>query len=413
MTRSDIRKYIIRAFILTLISALVIIALGQVLNDRSYREEQAELKDKLSLFLPADHYETVSKNLYSMHPSVRALYLAKDSAGKLLGFVLDVTVENKDGKLSTRMSISPDGDKVILLRIMNDDGTFADMNDPPVRDLCSQLQDVRIPVALRSQMSVEILTHNEYPSVEGLHDGVFFAQAEVFDKSQYKDYVEIRVSGGRIVSVSWNAVHKEEGEKNRAEASLSGAYSLGENQPLWVAQAYAIQNKLLEVQDPDKLAIKSDGTTEIVEGVHMDVHVFYELVVECIANSRNNIPKPTATPEPTEDPENSERKSKETDADPKSLTEVIPTGTTVFENTSVTVTETPTPTPGQVVIGNEDGFVDPDQNPILSDNVDGLPFSEIRTQIADIPDHPTLSVLTTRSVNMAYIFLREYLKWGA
>ncbi len=416
MTRADIRAFFIRAVIITLISATLMIVLGQILHDRAYRAEQILLTEKLNRFLPADRYETVAESVFAAHPSIRAFYLARDASGRLLGFIVDVQVDDKDGKLATRMSITPDGEKVIMLRIMNDDGTVADMSDPSVAELCNQLQEARIPVALRSQMSVDVLTHNEYPSIPGLHDGVFYAQAEDYDKSSYKDYVEIRVSGGRIVSVLWDAVHKDEGEKKRSEASVSGAFSLGEDEPLWVAQAVAIQNRLLEVQDPNKLAVKSDGTTEIVEGVRMDVHFFNELTVRCIENSKNNIPKPTATPEPTEGPEE-DADVGEDNGDEAVGTEVVPTGTapvetTVLETDTVAATVTPTPTPGGTVIGNEDGVVNPDQNPVLSDNIDGLPLSEIRTQIVGIPDDLTLSALTTRTVNKAYIFLREYLKWG-
>jgi major membrane immunogen (membrane-anchored lipoprotein) len=291
--------------------------------------------------------------------------------------------------------------------------------------MCDRLEGVRIPVALRSQMSVEVLTQNDYPSIPGLHDGTFYAETEDYDASSYLDFIEIEVSAGRIVSVYWDARHKDEAEPNRLDASVSGAFSLGENQPMWAQQAYAIQNKLLEVQDPNKLAIKSDGTTEIVEGVRMDVHVFYELVARCIENSKNNILKPTATPEPTDDPLEqtgnpetvpSSKTSEATDkllqpGETETTLENDPTET-IQESTLTEITVTLTPTPGGTVVGNEDGVVNPGDSPVLSDNIDGLPLSEIRTQIEEIPDNPALSILTIRSVNNAYTFLRAYLKVG-
>jgi major membrane immunogen (membrane-anchored lipoprotein) len=423
MTRADIRAVLIRAGIMILVSILFIVMLGQFLRDRAFRAEQSSLSEKLSFFLPADRYEEIKSDANVIHPSVQAFYLARDTAGKVLGFIIDVMVEDEDGRINSRMSITPDGEKIILLRILNEDGDIS--NDPAALELCEQLEGARIPVALSSQMSVEVLTQNDYPPVPGLHDGTFYAEAEDYDADSYLDFVEIKVTAGRIVSVLWDARHEDEAEPNRVKASVSGAFSLGENQPMWAQQAYDIQNKFLEVQDPEKLAIKSDGTTEIVEGVRMDVHAFYELVVRCIENSKNNIPKPTATPEPTEDPENQDNKatvptpastSEETDRSfqPEEtgiLPDNDPTEDSVRDSEEP-VTEVPTPTPANTVIGNEDGVVNPGDSPVLSDNIDGLPLSEIRTQIEGMPENPTMSVLTIRSVNKAYMFLREYLEWG-
>ncbi|MDD4094744.1 MAG: hypothetical protein PHP22_00670 [Oscillospiraceae bacterium] len=419
MTRSDLRAVLIRAGVVVLVSILFIVTIGQFLRDRTFRAEQASLSEKLSFFLPADKYEVIKSGVNINHPSVQAFYLARDAAGKVLGFIVDVMVEDEEGRINSRMSITSDGEKIILLRILDEDGEIS--NDPAALELCGRLEGVRIPVALNSQMSVEVLTQNDYPPVPGLHDGTFYAEAEDYDASSYLDFVEIKVSEGRIISVLWDAKHEDEAEPNRVEASVSGAFSLGENQPMWAQQAYDIQNKLLEVQDPEKLAIKSDGTTEIVEGVRMDVHAFYELVVECIENSKNNIPKPTATPEPTEEPEDQDDKkatattTEETDRNlqPEEigiLPDDDPTGVTEQESVTPVTTEVPTPTPANAVIGNEDGIVRPGDSPVLSDNIDGLPLSEIRTQIEGITEDPTTSVLTVRSVNMAYTFLRAYME---
>lgn len=425
MTRADIRDYLIRAAIVILVAIVFAVGAGQILFGRADRAEQEELRAKLSFFLPADRYEAADPGVFAAHSSIRAFYLARDSSGKLLGYIIDIRSDDREEGIYVRMSVTPEGEKIIRIRPINENGTFQDDQDSEVLNLCSQIEGVRIPIALHSQMAVEILTQNEYPSIPGLHDGVFYAEAEDYDRSFYKDFIEIKVSDGRIVSVLWDAKHRDEVEPNRAQASVTGAFSLGENQPIWVAQAYAIQKKLVEVQDPDKLAVKSDGTTEIVDGVVMDVNMFYELSVRCIDNSKSNIPRPTATPSPTPGPSATPARAKPTVTPPPGPS---PSDTGVNGETSIptltpspspsptpTVTPTPVPNPDfdDSVIGNEDGVVEPGRNPILTDNIDGLPFSEIRTQIEGLEKDPDLSKQMTRSVNLAYAFLREYLKWGA
>ena len=54
----------------------------------------------------------------------------------------------------------------------------------------------------------------------------------------------------------------------------------------WATQSYNVCHALLECQDPDRLAMKSDGTTDIVKGVTCDIRPFVELAMECIENSR-------------------------------------------------------------------------------------------------------------------------------
>lgn len=425
MTREDLRAYLVRAIIVIVASALFLFSIGHALMRRNELDEQQDLREKLDVFMPASKYEVTDLSTYGNHPTIRAFYLARSSSGKLIGFIIDVQIDHAGEQLNTRMSITPDGEEIVYIRPVNEDGTVIEQPDPSILELCDRLHGARIPVALVSQMSVEILTQNEYPSVPGLRDGIFYAEAEDYDRYSYKDFVEIKVSAGRIVSVLWDARHEDENEPNRSDASVSGAFSLGENEPLWAAQAVAVQNKFLEVQDPDKLAMKSDGRTEIIEGVQMDIHAFYELVVQCIENSKRNILKTSATPVPTEGAQdrdddgtpapsetiagegNSEHPEGDED---NNIYEDLPGGSIDINET---ITETPTPTPGGEIIGNEDGVVEPGESPVLSDNIDGLPLSEIRTKIEGIPDDPEISVLMTRSVNMAYIFLRDYLKWGA
>lgn len=418
MTLADLRSYALRAVIFILVSLFLLLSVGRVVRSEKDREQQAVLSERLEGFLSAARYDPVDLSTFSHHPDVTAFYIAKSEAGKIIGFIMDVRMNDAGTIFCFRMGFSPDGEKITRIRMIDEDGTEPSEPDPNILVLCDQLKDVRIPVALSSQMSIDVLTQNEYPSIPGLIDGVFYAEAEDYDRNGYKDFVEIRVSSGRIISVAWDAIHRDEGEPMRSEASVSGAFSLGDNQPIWAAQAHSIRNKLLEVQDPVRLAIKSDGTTEIVPDVKMDVHMFYDLVVLCIENSKRNITKPlipTPAPVETEETETLHSStagmgaSEETDSSSDDTYQTEPEETVLYEPTP---SMTPTPTPGGAVIGYEDGVVDSGHNPVLSDSIDGLPVSEIRTQIEGLPDQPQISILMVRSVNTAYKFLREYMKWG-
>lgn len=407
-----IRQLAISAGILVISSLVILLTFHLLIRITNDKRDQAALFDQLGSYIQADRYELLDSDILGKHPAVKSVYLARDGGGKLLGYIVDVEISDNNGLIHTRMSISSDGERILQIRIISQDGVQADMSDPIISKICSQFDESRMPIALVSQMSPDILTQNEYPSLTGLHDGTFYAQVEDFDERGYKDFVEITVSGGRIINVVWDAIEKEDG-KSRAEASVDGEYSISSEQPIWAAQAFTIQTKLVEVQDPAKLAIKSDGITEIVDGVEMDVRVFYSLTTMCIEKSINNIQKES---DPTLETEGENEDDEDTREEEPGGNEESPDTqqTSATEITMSTSAPTqPTPTPKVSVIGNEDGVVDPDQDNILTESIDGLPFTEIQTQISGAKEDMILSEQLVSTVNSAYKFLREYLKWGA
>lgn len=416
MTRKVIRHLAISAGILLVSSLVILLIFNFFIRSANEERDQASLYDQLGSYIQADRYELLESEILTKHPAVKSVYLAKDGEGTLLGYIVDVEISDSTGLLNTRMSVSADGERILKLRIISQNGVQTDMKDPIANDLCAQFSEIRIPVALFSQLSTDIMAQNEYPALSGLHDGTFFAGLDDFDKRGYKDFVEMTVSAGRITSIVWDAVEKD-GGKNRAEASVDGAYEMSSGQPIWAAQAFAIQNKLVEVQDPAKLAIKSDGITEIVEGVEMDVRVFYMLTTMCIENSMNNIQKgsdPTLEP----DSENVDDTDEVDSDDSQETVDSDEEQQTSQQEITVTTTEAselvePTSAPEVPVIGNEDGVVDSDQNNILTESIDGLPLNEIQTQINGVKEDPILSERTVSTVNTAYKFLRDFLKWGA
>ena len=83
-----------------------------------------------------------------------------------------------------------------------------------------------------------------------------------------------------------------------------------------------------------------------------------------------------------------------------------------METTAVPFTPTPTKVPSEIgVIGGEDGIVHGDSENILSESVDGIPLSEIRSFIDGIPTAANEVSAMLSTVNLAYKFMREYLNW--
>jgi hypothetical protein len=231
-----------------------------------------------------------------------------------------------------------------------------------------------------------------------------------------------------ITRVVWDAMNVDPTTENRSDASLSGAYTIsGEN---WATQSYTLCHELLDLQDPDRLAMKSDGTTEIVPGVTCNIRQAVTLMHECISNSRANYDK---------DRYISDLQSIIIDStsgiEIESITNdegllffsfsdsELEEGFGDYENVrqasgieDVDVSQTDDSSIDQEndginLVGSEDGVISGSED-VLTDSVDGLPSSEIRTLIIDVPaSQENCSVIS--SVNIAYKFLKVYLDWLA
>ena len=165
------------------------------------------------------------------------------------------------------------------------------------------------------------------------------------------------------------------------------------------------------MQDPVKLAMKSDGKTEIIDGVTIDISMFVKLVNICIDYSRSSYTKEMFIRDQAADKKDDSQKDSET-KEPEETTQAPSPDTTQPVAYDESPTVSPTKAPSQVdVIGGEDGVVSGDGTNVLSDSVDGIPMSEIRTYIEGLPDDRSRSAALLTTVNQAYKFIREYLNW--
>lgn len=387
--------------------------MNMVTNQRLESEKQAGLRSTLGDVLSADRYSQISVTPYlEKNPSIQTAYTAFDSQGKILGYVIEVRNETETGEIITKMSFSPDGGTLIALRVLG--STEQGNEDEEIRslDFTSQFEGIRMPAALIADLPEQDLSSNEYPPVTGLTDGTFREQLDKEDEAGYKDFVEIAVKAGRIVQVTWDAIQMD-GGNNRVKASVDGEFVLANNSVIWAEQAYAMQNRLIEVQDPAKIAIKSDGTTEVVPDVTVSVNAFLKLANKCIEDSKNSIPAPSGPPSgpPSGTPSGSTPVEGSTDETSTVQPTTATTGTTTVSAAGTAAD--PTKETTDSYSGSEDGVVQNDQGGVLPGTIDGLPASDIKTKINEVHGARQSSRIIVSTVNQAYIFLQEYLEEGA
>jgi major membrane immunogen (membrane-anchored lipoprotein) len=105
-------------------------------------------------------------------------------------------------------------------------------------------------------------------------DGWYYAEQADFDKnSGWKDTVLITVANGSIVDVLWNGIYKDNTKKSKLVEAVEGRYGMAKaaKNGEWNVQAKAVQDYIIKVQDPAKIAVKADGTTDAISGASIHV----------------------------------------------------------------------------------------------------------------------------------------------
>lgn len=127
---------------------------------------------------------------------------------------------------------------------------------------------------------------NSTAPAEGKYaDGVYYAEAANFDeKSGWKEVVGLKVEGGKITSINWNALNKD-GGLDKKESSVEGKYGMkaGGAASEWHEQAALAEAYLIEKQDPAAVALKEDGKTDAITGVSVHVSGLTELAAKALA----------------------------------------------------------------------------------------------------------------------------------
>ena len=114
------------------------------------------------------------------------------------------------------------------------------------------------------------------PVQQGIYakDGWYFAEEANFDAhTGWKDNILLTVVNGRIVDALWNSTNKDPKMKSKLVESLAGHYGLEKaaKQGPWHQQAAAVEAAIVAAQDPSKIAVKPDGTTDAISGASIHV----------------------------------------------------------------------------------------------------------------------------------------------
>ena len=443
MTRSQIRVFVTEALLLAVLSAILIVSGFLWSNDRADRRLQREYKQKIGSDLPAESYTQLTGKVLYDFPEINSVYRGYDKDGTPIGYVFDMTVvlpSDKNTKMDFRIGIDYETSRVT--GIMCEDPKA----DRRLKYIESTLKGKQIPIAFR-RADTTVSDNESYSPVEGLNDGIYYAQRLIDDRSKFVDYVEMEIRGGRITRVNWDAFNLDMTTEDRSYASLSGAYEISGLD--WAVQSYNICHALLKLQDPDRLAMKSDGTTSIIEGVTCSIQCFVDLSKECINNSRAGYTKDkylsaitriyTETMGTSPDADGVRNKAGyiafSFEKTPEVYTIYDESGTargykTVREIEAElngkkikNVTPTPTPPPEDAPdpnnekrnpeSGGEDGYVrgSGEDELTLSESIDDLPMAEVVTYIYPPSDSYTEARLAIRAFNTGYKFLKAYLNW--
>ena len=207
------------------------------------------------------------------------MYEGRGIEGEATGFVLVMKGEGVYEDQFVWLSFSPDTSSLLHVSAHSPTGEQIGTLDPAY---IRSMYNIPLPIALKKD--VELATPIAYPVISGLIDGTYKKESETADEEGFTDFVEIVIESGWITAVKWDAIDKAT-NASRAEVSLSKEEE--SKTPVWARQAYAMELKLVEIQDPFLIPVKSDGKTEIVSGVTIDVRMFIQLAAACVDDAKD------------------------------------------------------------------------------------------------------------------------------
>ena len=290
MTHAQLKQFIAEAVFLLIIGSILVIGGYFISQDNANKRMQNEYHSRFDVVLDSYSYEKVNSKALNNYPEIEGVYIGHNATGSPEGYVIDLTVKsfgNED--LSMLIALDFESTRIVGLALNpNESESAYNISDADMEQIKEKLIGRQIPLAFVSEENRDD-DDADKPSIPGLQDGIYYAQRLYDDRNRYIDYVEMEVSGGVITKVKWDAFSTDKTNQDRSEASLKGAYVISGLD--WATQSYNLCHALLECQDPDRLAMKSNGTTDLVDGVTCDIRPFIDLSKECISYSQTGYNK--------------------------------------------------------------------------------------------------------------------------
>ncbi|MBP5654184.1 MAG: hypothetical protein J6X33_01590 [Clostridiales bacterium] len=285
MTRAGIRRFVLETGIVMLVAAIIVFGGYLVSRHMANERLQEEYIRDFTPVLSAVSYEPLHTAILRDYPDIKSCYLGYDDSHNIAGYVIDIVSDGDNGSsIHLLVGIDYENSQITGIRHVYDEENPMISDEVAFEAVRDSLVGSIIPVALSEQGDEGTEDDNSSVSSLELRNGIYYAQSMTADKDGYIDFVEIEVSRGVITRIQWDAFNIDPTTKLRSISSLSGAYTVsGEN---WATQSYNVCHAMLELQSPEKLAMKSDGTTQLVKGVTCNIRKFVELAKECIDNSK-------------------------------------------------------------------------------------------------------------------------------
>ena len=449
MNSKAFRRLITEAAIILVLSIVFVLSGIYLSSFRKSDREQANYRDQFASVLKCANYDLVNTPVLSEHKNIKNVYIGYDSQGTPRGYVVDLMCSN-DYSEQLHLLIGIDYETAIVTGIqrINDESNPVPFSDEVFKEFADAVTGKRIPMAFSGNVYDDSSEVEHEVVINGLHDGVYYAQSMVKDSSGYIDYVEIEVKSGTISRVRWDAINVDPTTEPRSEASLSGAYRISGLD--WATQSYKICHALIEAQNPDLINMKSDGTTSVVPGVTCNIRQFIQLSKECISYANDGYRTTDylqdfddvlshvlrGTSEALHlvnedgfivvsfDTHLSAFEVKNKDGVVIELKTIRQLASEYNKDKDTNnnpdpndgdnnLTPTPTPAGSDYGEGAEDGVVNPNDpnSGLLTDSIDDLPLSEIASFIDAIPGAGRESVLGISCINTCYKFMKDYLNW--
>lgn len=449
MTHAQLKQFIAEAIFLLIISSILVIGGYFISQDNANKRMQNEYHSRFDVVLDSYSYEKVKSKALNNYPEIEGVYIGHNATGSPEGYVIDLTVKSSGNEdLSMLIALDFESTRIVGLALNPNESEKAFViSDTDMEQIKEKLIGRQIPLAFMSEENRDD-DDADKPSIPGLQDGIYYAQRLYDDRNRYIDYVEMEVSGGVITKVKWDAFSTDKTNQDRSEAALKGAYVISGLD--WATQSYNLCHALLECQDPDRLAMKSNGTTDIVDGVTCDIRPFIDLSKECISYSQTGYNKDEYMrglnillgylDTVGEDEEEEEHEYVREDGHIVFSFEDTPEIYTIYNDDGVSIgymgvrqavatlmgvslpeniydngTEDGDGQNSNIIIydGGEDGltFGGNADDQVFTDSLDDLPMSEMQSFIVPVPEAYDETRTVIKACNTCYKFLKEYLNW--
>ena len=222
--RDRVVRFTIEAVCLALVSVFIMVLGIFATNGNEYERVQSGYYETYNQVLEASSYQPIQSSLISGYSGINGVYEGLDAEGNPVGYVIEVEVTDHNTGYPLELLVGVDYNTASLTGLMRDprDSGMSSVTDEQIGIIAAQTLGSQIPVAYGVDLQTEGQDISDQVRLEGLNDGIYYAQSLSADRAGYIDYVEMSIENGVITMVQWDAFNTDMNIKNRRESSLDG-----------------------------------------------------------------------------------------------------------------------------------------------------------------------------------------------